>query len=117
MRKRIIRFVASNGREILGDDHGDGAGTVLHDADGILGPRQADLAQREILRGKHALVADDDEGIRRTIGATLERFDCKCTICTDGAEAIRAIGERDLDVVVSDIVMPNNDGYQVFAAA
>ena len=63
------------------------------------------------------MVADDDEGIRHTISETLGRLECECTLCKDGEEAIRAIRERDLDVVVSDIVMPNRDGYEVFAAA
>ncbi len=114
---RIIRFRASDGRMVLAEDHLDGAATVLLDADGILGPRQDDLARRAILRGKRALVADDDEGIRQTISATLTRLDCECTICKDGAEALRAIADHELDVVVSDIVMPHHDGYEVFAAA
>ena len=114
---RIIRFRTSDKRVILTDDHGDGDGTVVLDADGILGPRQEDLAHREILRGKHALVADDDEGIRQAVSTTLARLECECTLCRDGEEAIKAIVERDLDVVVSDIVMPHHDGYEVFAAA
>lgn len=114
---RIIRFRARDGRVFLGEDHGDGEATILLDAEGILGPGQADLVQREVLRGKRALIADDDEGIRRAVGAALERFECECTVCKDGAEAIRAIGEKDLDVVVSDIVMPHHDGYEVFEAA
>ena len=114
---RIIRFRASDGRMLLAEDHLDGAATVLLDAEGILGPKQDDLARKAILRGKRALVADDDEGIRQVISATLARLDCECTICKDGAEALRAIGERELDVVVSDIVMPHHDGYEVFAAA
>ncbi len=114
---RIIRFRNSDKRIILTDDQGDGDGTVVLDADGILGPRQEDLAHREILRGKHALVADDDEGIRQVVSTTLARFECECTLCRDGEEAIKAIVERDLDVVVSDIVMPHHDGYEVFAAA
>ena len=114
---RIIRFRAADGRTLLGEDHGDGTATVFLDAEGILGPAQTDLAHREILRGKRALVADDDEGIRQVIGAILGRFECECTFCKDGNEAIRAIGNRDLDIVVSDIAMPETDGYDVFAAA
>ncbi len=114
---RIIRFQTSDKRIILTDDNGDGAGTVVLDADGILGPSQAELARREILRGKRALVADDDEGVRQAVSATLAHLECECTLCSDGAEALQAIGERELDVVVSDIVMPHHDGYEVFAAA
>jgi 2-keto-4-pentenoate hydratase/2-oxohepta-3-ene-1,7-dioic acid hydratase in catechol pathway len=114
---RIIRFVDSEGRVVLGEDHRDGDATVLLDADGLLGPRQDDLARRALLRGKRALIADDDAGIRQTVDETLRRFDCACTVCKDGAEALSAIGKTDLDVVVSDIVMPHHDGYEVFAAA
>ena len=116
-RMRIIRFRASDGRVVVAEDHLDGAATVLLDAEGILGPRQDDLARKAILRGKRALVADDDEGIRQVISATLGRLECECTICKDGAEALLAIGDHELDVVVSDIVMPHHDGYEVFAAA
>ena len=102
---------------MIGADHGDGSATVLLDTEGLLGAKQAERASREVLRGKRALVADDDEGIRQTVGRSLEKCECVCTICHDGAEAIAAIKENDLDLVVSDIVMPHHDGYEVFAAA
>jgi len=74
---RIIRFRTSDGRVILSDDQGDGDGTVVLDADGILGPRQADLADREMLRGKHAKVADairaSDNGHFGPLVRTVER--------------------------------------------
>ncbi len=114
---RIIRFVAEDGRVLLGEDHGDGTATVLLDADGVLGPRQAEAANREVLRGKRALVADDDEGIRSVLTETLARVECACTVCKDGAEAVEAIANGDVDVVITDIMMPSADGYEVFAAA
>jgi len=114
---RIIRFEDSEGRVVFGDDHRNGSATVLLDADGLLGPKQDDQARRELLRGTRALIADDDEGIRQAVDAILRRFDCACTLCKDGNEALRAIGETELDLVVSDIIMPGHDGYEVFAAA
>ncbi|MHC4427044.1 MAG: fumarylacetoacetate hydrolase family protein [Planctomycetota bacterium] len=114
---RIIRFRGADGRVLLGEELGDGTATVLLDADGVLGSNQRDAAHREILRGKRAIVADDDEGIRQAVGAILGRFECECTFCKDGDEAIRAIDERPADVIVSDIAMPRCDGYEVFAAA
>ena len=114
---RIVRFVATDGREVLGNDHGDGTATELIDSEGVLGPAQKDRAAREVLRGRQVLVADDDEGIRRAVQQILEKFECRCTMCVDGAEAIAAIQHDDLDLVVSDIVMPQHDGYEVFLAA
>lgn len=114
---RILRFATSDGRVLLGDDRDDGTATVLIDGHGILGPRQGERAAREMLRGLRALVADDDDGILLTIRKTLEKFECRCTICRDGAEAIDAIQHDEFDLVVSDIVMPHQSGYDVFAAA
>ena len=102
---RIIRFRTSDGRVILTDDQGDGESTVVLDADGVLGPHQRELAHREILRGKHALVADDDEGIRQAVSTTLARFECECTLCCDGEEAIQAIGQGRT-VVVATLARP-----------
>lgn len=114
---RILRFMSSDGRVLIGDDCSDGTATVLIDGQGIFGPRQKERAAREMLRGLRALVADDDEGVRMTIQKTLEKCECQCTTCRDGAEAIDAIEHLDFDLVVSDIVMPHHNGYEIFAAS
>jgi 2-keto-4-pentenoate hydratase/2-oxohepta-3-ene-1,7-dioic acid hydratase in catechol pathway len=114
---RIVRLMTDDGQILLGDDRQDGTATVLIDGQGVLGPREEEKAAREMLRGRQALVADDDEGIRRVVTRTLERFDCECTTCSDGAEAIGALDAKDFDFVVSDIVMPHHNGYEIFAAS
>lgn len=114
---RIVRFLANDGRVLLGDDQHDGTATLLVDGHGIFGPAEERRAARELLSGRFALVADDDEGMRLTISKTLEKFDCQCTTCSDGAEAIEALHDQRVDFVVSDIVMPHHDGYEIFAAA
>jgi 2-keto-4-pentenoate hydratase/2-oxohepta-3-ene-1,7-dioic acid hydratase in catechol pathway/FixJ family two-component response regulator len=114
---RIIRFLSNEGRSILGEENGDGTARVLLDAAGVLGPAQTQQATREVLRGKRAVVADDDDGILKTVEAALSRFECTCHVCHDGDEALDAIEHETVDLVVSDIVMPGHDGYEVFAAA
>lgn len=113
---RMIRFIAADGREILGDDHGDGTATVLGDPKGVL-LNDCNRTGLESLRGKRALVADDDENVRRIVSTVLSRAGCDCLVCTDGAEAMEAIDKELLDLVVSDIMMPHHDGYEIFAAA
>ena len=114
---RIVRFESSDGAVLLGDECGDGTARVLIDGLGLFGPREEERLARATLRGVRALVADDDEGVRRIVAATLQKFDCACTMCRDGAEAIDELGHADFDVVVSDIVMPRHSGYEVFAAS
>jgi 2-keto-4-pentenoate hydratase/2-oxohepta-3-ene-1,7-dioic acid hydratase in catechol pathway len=113
---RIIRFLDRDGRVHLGEEHGDGTATVLVDPQGVMGGR-AQSAFRERFRGRVALVADDDENMRELMATVLTRVGCQCTVCTDGAEAIHALEHQPIDLVVSDIVMPHHDGYEIFAAA
>jgi CheY-like chemotaxis protein len=114
---RIVRFLSDGGEARLGDYGPDGTATLLLDARGVIEPKHDRLALREMLRDRRALVADDDEGIRNSVGAVLDKLGCGCLVCCDGDEAISALQQQDVHLVVSDIVMPGHDGYQVFAAA
>ena len=112
---RIVRFVAEDGRTLVGDDRGDGTATVLVDPAGLLGVGIGGAS--EMLRGKRAVVADDDENMRLTLSTVLGRFECECAVCKDGAEALAALRADSVDLVVSDIAMPHHTGYEIFAAA
>jgi len=112
----IVRFRAEDGRVYLGEDHGNGSATRLLDPLGVLGPFTR-TAPHERLRGRRALVADDDEGMRELMSTTLSRAGCKCTLCADGAEAVQVIEHESPDIVVSDIAMPHRNGYEIFTAA
>jgi CheY-like chemotaxis protein/GAF domain-containing protein len=91
---------------------------------GVLG---ADAFLREgsadpIFAGRRVLVADDELSIRSTVRAVLEQQGCAVSEFADGASAIRAIRERaaagtPFDLVVSDVRMPDANGYEVFRAA
>jgi CheY-like chemotaxis protein len=88
----------------------DGTASIL----GAKAPRQGD----PILGGKRILVADDEPNIRQTIADLLVRLGCKVDTAQDGAEACALIaGQPRYDLVLSDIRMPNKDGYEIFAAA
>lgn len=112
---RIVRFVAEDGRTLVGDDRGDGAATVLADPAGLLGAATGGASA--MLRGKRAVIADDDENMRLTLSTVLGRFECECAVCKDGAEAMAALRSDAVDLVVSDIAMPHHSGYEIFAAA
>ncbi len=79
-------------------------------------PRQGADAD-PVLAGRRVLVADDEEIIRQTIQDVLQRYGAVVDIAADGVEAERLIGERQYDLVLSDIKMPHRTGYEVFAAA
>jgi len=68
------------------------------------------------LRGLRVLVADDDGGICHSLQEILEQDGCKVTTARDGGEALEKIAGGDFDAVITDVVMPNMDGYELFKA-
>jgi 2-keto-4-pentenoate hydratase/2-oxohepta-3-ene-1,7-dioic acid hydratase in catechol pathway len=114
---RIIRFIASDGRVVHGEEHDDGTATVIDDAQGILDAARARYVGPETLRGKRALVADDDQNVRTMVSTVLERVGCRCNVCSDGAQAMQAIEHEPFDLIVSDITMPHHNGYEIYSAA
>jgi PAS domain S-box-containing protein len=66
------------------------------------------------LEGVRVLVVDDDGGIRQTLAEILEAEGCRVETAADGALALAKIETDGFDVVLTDVVMPNMDGYELF---
>lgn len=66
------------------------------------------------LRGLRILVADDDPGIGRTLEEMLEADGCQVEVATDGEQALAMLASRPFDLVLSDVVMPKMDGYELY---
>ena len=90
-----------------------------------IGPaRMIDLRRKEVrergaeepLRGAHILVVDDDGGIRRSLTEILEIDGCKVDSASDGEEALEKLAAGRYDAVVTDVVMPKMDGYDLYMA-
>jgi len=77
----------------------------------------------EILNTKRALIADDNERIGSMIADVLGRRGCEVVLCRSGQDAINELeasaadGNRPFDFVISDISMPDRNGYEVFSVA
>jgi len=66
------------------------------------------------LAGLRVLVADDDLGIAQTLKEILEADGCIVTTASDGREALEQLQAHTPDVVLTDVVMPNMDGHELF---
>lgn len=57
------------------------------------------------------LVADDTDEIRNIIQMTLETKGYRVRTVTDGAKVLEEMQRRQPDILITDINMPNMDGY------
>ena len=64
----------------------------------------------------HILVVDDNKDICDIMGGVLTRGGHAVTIVDNGAEAIELAGEKDFDLILCDLLMPNVQGYDVVKA-
>jgi CheY-like chemotaxis protein/GAF domain-containing protein len=108
----------------------DAVSTIRNRVEAATSGPQTILGVEEVLRegtsdpslaGKRVLVADDEAAIRETIAEALTRKGCVVTTFASGVPAIdriRAEAEagRPFDLVVSDVRMPDRNGYEVFKA-
>lgn len=63
----------------------------------------------------NVLVVDNDEPIRSLLTETLESYGAKVTAVETAQEALTTLQECRPDVLVSDLEMPENDGYWLIA--
>ena len=60
----------------------------------------------------HILVVDDDKSTRLLMQAILEAERYTVTLAANGLEALRALEEKHIDLIVLDVMMPQMDGYE-----
>lgn len=60
--------------------------------------------------GKWILVADDEPSVLEFVERALEYAGFSVTVAADGNSALEALGEREYDLLLTDIVMPDLDG-------
>jgi len=84
---------------------------------GVVGLGRGPETRDAVLTGKRVLVADDEDVIRETIADVLSKTGALTVMARDGNEALAMIRAQHFDLVLSDIKMPNRNGYEVFAAA
>jgi signal transduction histidine kinase/ActR/RegA family two-component response regulator len=92
---------------------------AIHDEDDAAHPTARTSAVREIplqLTGLRVLVVDDDLDARELIGSVLGSVAAMPTTAGSAAEALALLTERPFDLIISDIGMPERDGYHLMRA-
>ena len=84
----------------------DAASVVLPEAIGAIAPQGA-------LTGIYALLVEDDPDGCDLMQMMLRRFGAEVTAVSTAAAALESVRERRPDVLVSDIGLPDGDGFQL----
>jgi PAS domain S-box-containing protein len=72
---------------------------------------ERDMTEQQV--GPRVLVVEDDPMQAMKVEALLQAVGCTVRIAANGREALTAMGEECPDIVVSDILMPEMDGYEM----
>lgn len=59
------------------------------------------------------LVCEDEKNIRRLMAEYLVRGGYTVTECEDGAEALERFGQNHVDLLITDVMMPSVDGFEL----
>lgn len=62
------------------------------------------------------LVAEDDQGLQQLFCRVLSRSGYTALAANDGEEALALLEQEQVDLIISDIMMPRMDGYQLVQA-
>jgi len=73
-----------------------------------------DGAAGDGLEGVRVLIVDDDAGVCSSLRDVLRKENCEVYTAKGGLEALQVLEQHPVDVVISDVVMPDMDGYDLF---
>ncbi|MDD5306595.1 MAG: response regulator [Deltaproteobacteria bacterium] len=116
-RLRKVAARASGGRiRFMPTSRGQIDMLALAESGGVLDPTLfavSDEAGMAGLDGLRALIADDDEDVRSAFSRVLVDEGLRVRAVANGAQALREIESDPPDVIITDIVMPVMDGWDL----
>jgi PAS domain S-box-containing protein len=86
----------------------------LHVEDAAKSCERPKADERYPLSGLRVLIVDDDAGICQSLKDLLEAERCCIETAASGVFAMEYLRREKFDLVLSDVVMPDMDGYQLY---
>jgi signal transduction histidine kinase/CheY-like chemotaxis protein len=74
------------------------------------------FARPQILTGLSVLIVDDEEDARDLLRIVIESCDARVHVAASATQALATLASEHVDVIVSDIGMPEQDGYDLIRA-
>lgn len=67
--------------------------------------------------GKKILIVDDDDALSGALNTKFSNIGYEVALARDGEEAITSLDQNVFDVIITDLHMPNKDGFEVLKKA
>jgi PAS domain S-box-containing protein len=114
----VKHLVEQHGGQITAASKGSGCGSTFTMTFPLLRTEitaqdrsQPPTVDRMLLSGVNVLVVEDESDTRATLQAILEQYGARPTVVATAKEALSVVRRSPPDVLLSDIVMPGEDGY------
>jgi DNA-binding NtrC family response regulator len=75
-----------------------------------------DVTAEALELSKSILLVEDDQAFAEVVKEYLETFGYSVTIAADGVQGLKRVMEKDFDVVLCDLLMPNLPGDMFYVA-
>lgn len=111
------QLVEAHGGTIGATSPGEGLGTTLTvrlpllPLSEVISPEPSDPRQSSNLQGVRILLVEDEPDSRELMGLVLEQAGANLTAVTSAMSALDVLADSTFDVLVSDIGLPDCDGY------
>ena len=69
------------------------------------------------LSGRTVLIVDDEPGLRKLLKIEFESCNAEVTLAEDGRKAMDFLREKDFDILLTDMKMPDYDGMWLITHA
>jgi CheY-like chemotaxis protein len=117
------QLVELQGGEVQVESRGEGRGAtftvilpIAASAQATKEPAPSDGAPEPELRGLRLLLVEDDLDSREVVSAILADWGVNVTSARNAEEALRVLGQNQVDVIVSDVGLPGMDGHAFMRA-
>jgi signal transduction histidine kinase/CheY-like chemotaxis protein len=114
----IVRhLVEGHGGSVTAESEGAGRGATfrvrLPARDPLPAAESGVETPESRLEGRRLLVVDDEEPTRHLFAMLLQRAGAEVVTAADAREALQQFAGADFDAVITDIAMPDCDGYEL----
>jgi PAS domain S-box-containing protein len=118
----VKQLVELHGGEIVATSSGEGMGAsfrivlpILAATDGVVIEEKPGQEPQTFpdLSGLRVLYVDDDQESRHLVQAILERCGATAIVASSAAEAMRLVAGSDPSLVLTDLAMPDTDGFEL----